>query len=232
MAKELNPSRSAGKEILVGALASILAGVAVNAANVLISGYVPILQKWHWTSWFWLGVCTYVLSCMVADVRYRSKKRPGFFGWLTVPVWSALKAFGSQPVAKVSYVVLLIVPVLAYFSKPEIMGLPFNLLPLPLNLKLSYFASWFFAISLIIYASTCPKEINKINPVEKIRTLNVVLNQISDANIKIEGENEDIDPVHDLQNLGARTLCFLFYGLGAAAAAIVLFRSAVKVLYA
>ena len=232
MAEELNQNRSPGKEILIGAFASILASLFASGAHTLISKYVPVLQQWHWTSWFWLGVSVFVLSCMVADVRYRSLARPRYLGWLTVPAWTALKAFGAQPVAKVSYIILLVVPVLAYFSKPEVMGLPFNLLPLPLNLKLSYFASWFFALSLVIYASTCPKDIKKINPVDKIRTLNVMLNQISDANIKIEGENEDIPQELDIQNLGARTLCFLFYALGAVAGAIVLFRSALKVLYA
>jgi hypothetical protein len=100
----------------------------------------------------------------------------------------------------------------------------------PLNLKLAYFASWFIALSLIIFSVSCPVKLRKKNLFDKVRTVNLVLNNVRNPEIAISGEEEEEDPALDNSALVLRTTCFSFYVFGIVTFVIILFRSALVVM--
>jgi hypothetical protein len=97
--------------------------------------------------------------------------------------WDELKVLSENPVFKLSYASLIAIPLLIYFVKigliasnlyaakngiasiapaattatlPPLPNLEWNV---PLNLKLSYFSAFSFALALVVLAVFCPKDI-------------------------------------------------------------------------
>lgn len=218
---------SGGKELVLSSVISAIAGIItalISASAQLGLNNVNISVNIHWTIWIGIGIVIHVIACYIVEVKYNNNEilRRVF----KVPLWTDLRAFGEQPAAKASYWALIIIPIVAYLSKLNLPWFTLPLLPFPLNFKLAYFASWFIAISLIVFAVFCPKELRRINPLEKVKTVNLVLNNVDHPRIIVEQEEEVIDEQLDQSSLFVRTLCFGFYMLGTVAVLAILIRSA------
>lgn len=223
-----------GKELvlnsIVGGIASgVTASIVALATqfglrNIDIGLNLPIPVNIHWTIWITIGVCIYILGCYIIELRYqRNEMLRRVF---KVPLWTDLRAFGEQPAANASYWALILIPTIVYLSKLKLPWFTIPLLPFPLNFKLAYFASWFIAISLITFTVFCPKELRRKNPLENVRTVNMVLNNVEHPKIVVERDEEVIDEELDRSSLAVRTVCFGFYMLGTVAVVVILIRSA------
>jgi hypothetical protein len=147
-----------------------------------------------------------------------------------VPAWTELRSFGDQRLAKASYVVLMAIPIISYLiSTNPLDWSSFANFQLPLNVKMTFFASWFFSMALILFTVGCPKQFRKTDLLGQAKNINLVLSEVHKPNILIQEESEFVDPVLDESSLEVRTLCFLFYGLGVIYSVIILIRSAIFV---
>lgn len=203
---------------LVGALVSI--GLSDIGKSTL-----PVLGKIHWTVWVCLLPALYGVSCYIND-RISTGKRK-LESVLTVPYWTQLRGFGDKRIARISYVAIAIIPVIAYFVSENPANIElFSSLEIPLGFRLTFFASWFFSIALMLFVAGCPKEFRKILPLESAKTVNLVLHESPGANVKIDTPKEIEDTALDSQALELRAACFLFYLLGISVAAIIFARAA------
>lgn len=75
--------------------------------------------------------------------------------FLVVPGWGTLKNALENPTFKLSYVALLIIPIIVFLIKEDILGLKFDF-TVPINLKLSWLVAASFSVSTIIHAVAAP----------------------------------------------------------------------------
>lgn len=207
-----NKRRSERASLLQGTFASFLATLIGILANIAFSKVLPLLLRVHWTIWVSLALGSYLIVCYIFE-----RKRPitPIIGKIfRIPLWTELRSFGEQPAARISYWILIAVPVMVYAIKSRLITLVAPDLELPLNLKLTYFASWFIALPLIVFKAVCPKEIRRTSPLDKVRPVNIVLNNVGQPNISIEAEEKEIESDIDGSLLEMRTLCFSFYTFG------------------
>ncbi|MEO1147881.1 MAG: hypothetical protein AAFY26_20055 [Cyanobacteria bacterium J06638_22] len=218
---------SGGKELVlssvIGAVASIIAA-SISALAQLGLSNVDTSINIHWTMWIATGIFIYIVGCYVVESKFTGNAL--LHRVFKVPLWTDLRAFGEQPAAKASYWALMTIPIVAYLSKLELPWFTIPLMPFPLNFKLAYFASWFIAISLIVFAVFCPKELRRKNSLDKVRTVNLVLNNVEHPRIVVEQDEEVVDDELDQSSLLVRAICFGFYMLGTVAVIAILFRSA------
>lgn len=132
---------------------------------------------------------------------------------LRIPSWVQLRSFGDKRLAKVSYVAIAIIPIVAATISTN----PFNVelfakFGVPLNLKISFFISIFFAFALTAFLIACPPQ----------------LKNESDTTTELQYYDEAIDS----SRLGARAVCWLFYALGLTFSLILLIRASITVIYA
>lgn len=207
----------------IGSIASIVASFIFALAQFWLSNF-NISINIHWTIWIAIGITIYIIGCYVVELKYN--KNEILMRVFKVPLWTDLRAFGEQPAAKSSYLALILIPIIAYLTKLNLPWFAIPLLPFPLNFKLAYFASWFIAISLIVFAVFCPNELRRKNTLEKVKTVNLVLNNVNYPRIVVEQNEEVIDEQLDRSSLLVRTLCFGFYMFGTVAVLAILIRSA------
>ncbi len=174
----------------------------------------------------WIGISASIY-CLIGFVLNLSIKNKGLFHRIfRIPIWSELRNFGDQNIARVSYLGLILIPVTAYFYNQNINGFILaDHFTFPENIKLIYFASWSFSIALFTYSIGCPKLIRKERKLDKARNVNLILNSVTDTNVLIEDEKVE-HPELDIENVLIRTLSFLFYLVGIALTIVVLFRGA------
>ena len=207
---------------LVSGLASLL-GLFFSFIQI-----IPMLAKIHWLAWVAITLGVYLVTSFC--IQWCASPTSPLRGIFRIPVWSDLRTFGEQPAARLSYWALVGIPVLIYLIHSKLVSFIAPDFVLPLNLKLTYFASWFIAIALVLFNVACPCEARRKNPFEKVRTVNFVLNNVEKPQIIVEGENEEVPPEVDESLLGFRFLCFSFYAFGTVTFLIVLLRSAMVVL--
>jgi hypothetical protein len=200
-------------------------GVLANSIFPTVSSEIQLLKEAHWIIWIYITLLIYTFIGLLLEAFSNIQFLKNIF---IIPEWTVLRSFGEQSAAKLSYYALLLIPILVYSTNLKIEWLNLLIAPLPLNIKLTYFASWFVAISLIIYSISSPKTLKK-NPVEKLKTLNLVLNNIDGSNIKITTENDPITEEEDQSLIVLRAICFYFYIIGVISAVIVLIRGAILV---
>jgi hypothetical protein len=144
-----------------------------------------------------------------------------------VPVWTQLRGFGDKRVARISYFALALIPTAAWFVSENPLNYEvLETVTLPIGIRLTFFASWFFSVALILFVAGCPREFRLTTPLEHARTVNLVLHESPNAGVNIESPKEIEDPALDSRMLELRATCFLFYVLGIAVSAIILCRAA------
>jgi hypothetical protein len=223
-------SRRESRSFLLSSFISLLASVLGALASLLASrnalgALVPWLARVHWTVWVCSVPALYAIGCYISDRIHTTTETATAL--LRVPVWTQLRAFGDQRVARISYWALVLIPIIAYLVATNPLKLPLlENVELPLSFRLSFFASWFFARALIIFTVGCPKEFRQYNPLENAKTINLVMNDVVSPRVVIEQPQEVDDPYLDKSSLELRAVAFLFYVLGLSVATIILFRSA------
>jgi hypothetical protein len=229
--KHPSKTRKPGKLLLLfSTFLSAIASLLGFFMSTVYSEFGRHLARIHWTLWVAFALGVYLLICyLVACKKSGSSVIKKIF---SVPLWSSLRAFGEQPAAKISYWVLIFVPVIVYATRTKTFSIIAKDFELPLNLKLSYFASWFIAIALVLFKVSCPQEARKIHLFEKIRSVNIVLNNVPEPRIVVQSENEEVNEIVDGSLLEMRALCFSFYAFGTVTFLMVLLRSADLVLSA
>ena len=215
------------KRLLTSILLSTLAGVVGYLIDVGLFANISLFQNLHWTIWVAGTLIIYLLISFLVD-KYDSGQGP-LNRIFRIPLWTELRAFGEQPTAKFSYWALLIIPMLAYLARTHYFSSIVSNYQFPLSLKLAYFASWFIALSLIIFSVSCPTKLRNKKLFERVKTVNLVLNNVDSPNISIRDEEEEIDITLDQYSLVMRTLCFSFFVFGIVTFLIILFRSALVV---
>ncbi len=222
------------REFFWVSLASAFAGLIgivfdlVSSINV-VKQVLPALSKVHWTFWVCAASALYTILAYLNELS-RSEQRLSS-GIIRVPPWSQLRAFGDKRVSRIFYWALVIIPISAYFVSANPFELPaLTTITLPLSFKLAFFASWCFSIALLVFTAGCPREFRLEDPLERARTINVVLNEVNDARISFEKTELLENPDLDRSARELRAVSFLFYVLGLTLAVIILFRSAWYVL--
>lgn len=225
MAKEQDHSSAIA--FLVGTLASILASVIGGSFGLIASKSTLVIGQIHWIVWITLTLSAYLGTSFV--VHWRSSSTSSWRRIFRIPTWSALRSFGEQPVARLSYWALVGIPILVYVSHSEPISALLPTFTLPLNIKLTYFASWFIAIALVLFSTACPQEVRR-KILGKAQVVNIILNDTVDTRVAVQGEGEVVPAEIDESLLGFRALCFSFYAFGLIAFLVVLVRSAGTVL--
>lgn len=211
---------------ILGAVASVV-GTFLSAAiaSDFASDALPFLSAIHWTIWVCSVPAIFTIACYVNDRLPEDRRR---LPWvLSVPVWTQLRGFGDQRVARISYIALAAIPILSYFVSENPLNIAiFETLTLPLGFRLTFFASWFFSIALILFVSGCPKPFRQSHALEHARTVNLMLQESPSAQVIIDSPSDVEDPALDSTLLELRAVCFTFYILGISVAGIILFRAA------
>jgi hypothetical protein len=225
-----NKTHDRSKHILLflSTVISVVVSLIPMLGYVGIEQQLPSLKNVHWTILTASVLLIYLLSCFL--VEKFAPEGSTFRKLFRIPAWTELQAFGDQPAAKFSFWALIVIPSFAYVVKTNYFS---SLLPgyqFPFNLKLAYFASWFLALSLIIFSVSCPPIIRKKNPLDKVKTVNLVLNNVENPSVSIKTDEEPIDKTTDQSSLLLRTLSFSFFVFGILTFVIILFRSAAVVL--
>ncbi|MDO5970875.1 hypothetical protein Q4Q35_13765 [Flavivirga aquimarina] len=211
----------------IGILTTIPLGIAT-----LISYYRPdVFNKIQFptlplVSWIFLWVLIYCLISLWIEKKYKGSFINKIF---RIPVWTELRGFGDDRVSRISYFGLIIIPIIAYLYKTDIVG--FNLseaINFPQNIKLIYFASCFFSLALILFTIACPSKIRKYKKIEKARNVNILLNNSDKSRVLVEDNEEEFPNLESL-SLGARMTCFTLFLTGIALTIIVLIRGAILV---
>ena len=194
---------------LLGALASILGTVVSVAASDLAQDTLPFLSKIHWTIWVCSIPALFAEACYINDRRPEEKRK--FPTLVSVPVWTQLRGFGDKRVARISYVALAMIPMIAYAVSENPFDIKvFESLALPLGFRLTFFASWFFSVALILFVAGCPKPFRHVETLEHARTVNLVLHESPSANVIVDSPSEVEDPALDSSALELRAACFIF----------------------
>lgn len=184
-----------------------------------------------------LIVSVLVLNCIYVATSYGLSKFGKTSGLMKlvfrIPSWLELRNFGDHRVARVSYIALVIIPVSAYFVVDNPLRLEIlNDAALPVNGKISFFVSFFLSVALIIFAVGCPKEFHRKSPFEGAKTVNIVLNSVTETVVKVNEESENFDTILDESKLEFRAFCWLFYTLGLLLSVVLLIRAALYVMHA
>lgn len=227
MPEEKPQSRRNAIQLLISTLLSIGASITAIFLKIGSDRVFPFFASIHWLAWVAIILVAYLLSS--ALIQWKKPNRPFLIKVFRVPLWSDLRAFGEQPTAKLSYWALIGIPIVVYLIHSRIISFFAPDWSLPVNLKLTYFASWFIAIALVLFNVACPKEVRRKNPFEKVRTVNLVLNNVDRASIIVESDNEEIPQDVDEALLGLRALCYSFYVFGTVTFLVILLRSAIVV---
>ncbi len=104
---------------------------------------------------------------------------------------------------------------------------------IPLNLKISFFISFFLSIALLVFIVGCPKEFIRKNIFEGTKNVNMVFGTADSAVVNVaQNEQEFYDEALDISKLELRATCWLFYCLAFSFTIVILVRAARLVLFA
>jgi hypothetical protein len=135
-----------------------------------------------------------------------------------MPTWKQLSMLGNIQFLRISYVVLIIVPLVA--------SVRFNALnsffgELPLTMRLGYFAALLLSFAHMVYQGFCPQIIKRFeSPNDLYRDMLQI--KALQAQYLPNDAGFDFDVAHcregftsaNLANWGARLVCGLLYGVG------------------
>ncbi len=228
----INPKTQQNRAFFASSVISIIASIigvllSIGASTNALTTLVPVISNVYWSIWICSVPALYAIFCYINEKIVETKLFSSSV--LHVPMWTQLRTFGDQRIARISYWALVLIPVIAYFVSVNPMKVMIlENIQLPLSFRLSFFASWFFSIALIVFTVGCPKEFRRQNPLENAKTINLILNDVNSHKliIDIEQPQEVDDPELDKSALELRATSFLFYVLGLTIALIILFRSA------
>ena len=88
-------------------------------------------------AFFIIVVVIIAILLLVANRHYAYPVFTRIADWLGVFTWNDLRILSEQPVLKLSYASLVIIPIIIYLMKFKIFGFQWVI---PINLKLSYFS--------------------------------------------------------------------------------------------
>ncbi len=147
-----------------------------------------------------------------------------------VPSWLELKSFGEQKIARFSYLIIVITPMIAYF----VIENPFKVdnfynIRMPVSLKITYFASFSLSLALLVFSIGCPKEIHQKNSFGDSRVTNIILLSSENSMVNLRENESIIDNEIDHSKIGIRTLCLMLYSISLILSTILLIRSAIVV---
>jgi hypothetical protein len=214
---------------LTSTIISGIAGVISSISYFGIEWLFPIFYKIPKLLWLIIFLILYIATCLI--VEKKQLQAPKIRKLFRIPLWSELRAFGEQRFAKLSYYALIIIPLMAFCYDKKFFGFAFsNYFSFPENLKLSYVSSWAIAIALLVFSVSCPKDLRRIRVFDKVRTVNLVLNNVEKPRIIITQDEPADDPILDKSSLLLRAICFLFYSIGVVVLLIILIKSANLVL--
>ncbi|TQV89392.1 hypothetical protein [Aliikangiella coralliicola] len=231
MSKNKKNSISLFRETLFGMIVSFLVAVfsalvtswTSETADLSIKSFLDLFSTIHWTLWFIVTLTVFVVVSTIVSFRDKGDIWSVIF---KIPVWKDLRSFADQKVAKISYFILVAIPISVYITHLNPTNIPaLNNIEIPINIKFTFFASWFFTIALILFTIGFPKEFILSNPIEKAKNLNIVMNSVTETNLKIQEPVEIDDPELDKSNLILRAFTYEFYLLGILCSLAVLIRS-------
>ena len=141
--------------------------------------------------------------------------------------WQELKAFGAQPIARLSYVALVLIPVIVSFILNNPFDWPVLLhIEVPVTIKASFFISLYLSFALSLFATGAPKEL-KPSTDDKFKILNLTVTNSNSSNIVVGDSHENSLPdIADISNPLMRSFCWLFYLLSVVYAVTILLGSA------
>jgi hypothetical protein len=110
-----------------------------------------------------------------------------------VPVWTELRNFGTQPIFKMSYFGVVAIPVLVSFVSSNPLGFEFlKEVSIPLNLKITFFVSFFLSLALITFIVGCPKEyVEKKVDLNASKNLNLILTNADRAVVNVAQDDSE-----------------------------------------
>jgi len=231
-------ARFAGLNI-VAAIFSAFSGLIANATfgrldelRKVGDASAAFITQLHWLILFTSAISLYALACYAANKIYPNGEGP-IRTVFRVPSWVELRSFGDQRLARISYFALAAIPVVVWFITDNPIHLDWmNGLSIPLNLKISFFVSFFIAIALVLFNVGCPKEFVRRNIFEGTKNVNMVFGNADRAVVQVSQDDQDFyDETLDLSKLEMRASCWLFYLLGLSFSVVLLFRAARLVLY-
>lgn len=205
--------------------------ITISHSNYLVR-IVDLTKSIHWMVWMTAMISSYVLISFIIELMNKLDNLRIYF---RIPKWSELQSFGSQQLAKISYISLLAIPLFILLIKHNL--LKFDVLQfveIPINIKITYFISLYLSFALFIFTVGAPKELkSKRKLSDQIKDLSIHIENSSGSVVNLDMFNiEHIDESIDRSRLVMRSLCWLFYFLAVFYAIILLFRSIIYVLYA
>ncbi|UYO38023.1 hypothetical protein KQX62_14885 [Rhodopseudomonas palustris] len=220
---------------IVSALVGVLANFAFGRLDDLrtIGGTgVAFVSQLHWLILFTLAIMLYALGCFLISMYHPHPNGP-LRSIFRVPSWVELRNFGNQRIAKASYFALGILPVAIWFVSDNPLKTSWlKDISIPLNIKISFFISFFVALALLIFTVGCPKDFLRKNVFAGTKNVNLVFGSADRAVVQVaQNEDDFYDEALDFSKLELRAACWLFYLLGLSLSTVLLFRSAHMVLY-
>jgi hypothetical protein len=101
------------------------------------------MPEFHISVWLIISTFLYISICFIFSFRDRKK----VFEIFLIPSWIALRNFGEQRVARISYFLIAIIPLGIYIIVENPFGLDqFTGISLPINVKISFFVSFFLRL--------------------------------------------------------------------------------------
>lgn len=203
--------------VMILALVSLLIFIAANPLTTPPEDIRKTISLWEYiqesskaaaANWLYIlivSLMVYFLGTLLAVLSHLLSTGSTY----SVPGWLSLRALRENDVFKLSYVALVLIPIIVYPIKFNLLGLQiFTGIEIPLNVKLTYFSAFFFAIATIVFSVACPRELKN--------------------NIAAQQAHTSIN--HD--RLFWRWVCWVTFGYGVCFLLAVLLRSARFMFYA